>query len=370
VPSRPDTGGARPRATSERHAELLGRPAVRAGRALDAIVVSAFRPVSHLGYAVGLATAMRCRLVVLCSGAAKPAAVVRAAREAGVARYAVIPVPPAYAHPLMAFQTNAFAEHGGGLGDLSLKRNLALLLAHLAGWRTVFLLDDDIFGVTPDAVARGVAALPRGGAVGMPAREFPDNSVVCHANRRTGYEQDVFVSASALVVDCEEVTSFFPRIYNEDWLYMAPAIARGAVVELGSSCQLPYDPFADPERASDQEFGNVVADGLMSLLHRADLTEAERPGYWTEFLARRKAFIGGIAGRTRAEDSAVLAALAAAERRRAGISTAELAEYVVAWGRDRTAWHEALAEVPRGLELAAALRLLGLAEGARLSASV
>jgi ribosomal protein S18 acetylase RimI-like enzyme len=368
APSPPDIGQTRPRATPEKHADLLGRGVADPGRRLDAIVVSAYRPAQNLAYAVELAAAAGCRLVMLCSGAAKPADVVRMAQHAGDMPHAVVAIPHGYTHPLLELRTNARAE-AGGLGDLSVKRNVALLLAHLAGWGSIFLLDDDIFGVTSGALAEAVAALPQAGAVGMPAREFPDNSIVCHANRRTGYEQDVFVSASALVVDCQEVTSFFPRIYNEDWLFMAPAVARSAVVELGSARQLPYAPFADPERAADQEFGNVVADGLMSLLHRADLGEAERPDYWHEFLSRRKAFIGGIAGRTRAEDLPVLAALAAAERRRASISTAELAEYVTAWRQDRLTWREGLVDLPRGLAFTSALRQLGLAQGAHVSAS-
>ena len=82
-------------------------------------------------------------------------------------------------------------------------------------------------------------------------------------------------------------------------MFLAPAVAAGAVTEVGSCRQLPYKPFVDPELAARQEYGNVVADGLMSLLHRGDLGEAERPAYWPDFLARRRDFIGGITSRPR-----------------------------------------------------------------------
>jgi hypothetical protein len=356
-----------PRATPVSHMNLLRNPAADASRTLDAIIVSAFRPAANLRSAMRLAAGGRFRLVVLCSGSAKPRSVLHLASTMDGLRYAVVEIPAGYDRAMADLRTTLVARTTGGLGDLSVKRNIGLLVSQLAGWRTVFFLDDDIRGLTPAHVKKAVAALPAGGAVGMPAREFPDNSIVCHANRRTGYEQDVFVSGSALVVDCARISSFFPRIYNEDWLFMAPAVARGDVTEVGFSKQLPYEPFAHPELAAAQEFGNVVADGLMSLLHREGLGAGVHPDYWEDFLPRRKAFIGGIAERTRRDDRAVLAALAAAERRRAGLSPVELSAYVADWQRDLVTWLDSVAGLPRGLPFTEALRRLGLSSRAWVS---
>jgi ribosomal protein S18 acetylase RimI-like enzyme len=347
--------------------DLLGSTAVDPARALDAIVVSAFRPAENLLPAMRLAAAVGCPLVALCSGPATPGHVRRLASGFDDLRHAVVAVPAGYDHGIVDLRTNLVAPAAGGLGDLSVKRNLGLLLSHLAGWRAVLFLDDDIWGLTAAVVERAVATLPAGGAVGMPAHEFPDNSIVCHANRRTGYEQDVFVSGSALVADCTQITSFFPRIYNEDWLFMAPAVARGAVTEVGSSRQLAYEPFADPELAAVQEFGNVVADGLMTLLHEDDLGTGTLPEYWEEFLPHRQAFIGGIAARTRRDDHAVLAALAAAERRRSSLSPVELSAYVTDWQRDMVTWRDGVARLPRGLPFAEAIGRLGLTRQASIS---
>jgi hypothetical protein len=365
--SAPAAGSKPPRAWTETHLDLLGTASAGPARRLDAIVVSAFRPAENLAEAMRLAAEVGCRLVALCSGAASAEDVLRAADKVAGLRHAVVVVPPEYDHHVVELRTNAVAETAGGIGDLSAKRNLGLLISHLSGWQTVLFLDDDIRALTRDLVAKAVAALPTGGAVGMPAREFPDNSVVCHANRRTGYQQDVFVSGSALVVDCAEIASFFPRIYNEDWMFMAPAVGRGAVTEVGSTRQLAYEPFADPELAGVQEFGNVVADGLMNLLHRDDLEVATSPAYWEEFLARRKEFIGGIAERTAPEDHVVLAALASAERRRAGILPTELAAYVADWLRDLETWREAVARLPRGLPFGEVASHLHLSEHVAVS---
>lgn len=353
---------------TEAHADLLSRRPGAAGQTLDAIIVSAFRPAENLLTAMRLAAETDLRLVLVCSGAAGPAAVRRLAASIDRLRYAVLPLPHAWAGDSLNHRSDRYAGGAGGLGDLSTKRNLGLVLAHLLAWRSILFLDDDIRDLTPALLDRAVAALPPGGAVGMPAYEFPDNSVVCHANRRTGYQQDVFVSGSALVVNCTETTPFFPRIYNEDWLFLAPTVARGAVTAMGSTRQLAYEPFADPGLAAAQEFGNVVADGLMTLLHHGDMATASRAVYWKEFLSRRREFIAGIAGRTRSDDHTVLAAVAAAECRRAQITTDELAGWVADWRHDLDTWPARLERLPRHLTLANALVRLGLSKGTVVSA--
>src|SRR5262249_51409797 len=133
--------------------------------------------------------------------------------------------------------------------------------------------------------------------VGMRVTNFPDNSVVCHAHRATGGRQDVHVSGSVLAVNCAAPIAFFPDIYNEDWLFFFDDASKK---RLGSSgfCaeQVEYTPFADPERAARQEFGDVLAEGLYALLQN------ERHGnatydYWVHFLKARKDFLNAILAR-------------------------------------------------------------------------
>lgn len=350
----------RPRATSERHAELLvGTPSVTS-RSLGAIVVSASRPAGHLAAPFELARAVNCPAVVLSSGATSVAETLAQASRFPELGAVVIPVGPDDGQQICPLTTDAWGTGTAGLGDLSVKRNLGLLLARLSGWETVFFLDDDIEGLAPTDVDRAMAVLPDEGMAGMPARYFPDNSVVCHANRLTGYEQDVFVSGSAMLVDTTEVSSFFPRIYNEDWIFMAPAIARGAVVEAGESRQLPYDPFADPEKAYHQEFGNVVADGLMSSLHQGGIELASQVLFWQQFLQRRQEFLEDIRERSDQVNARVVQALTAAERRLSAITVDQLIAYVAAWNSDRRAWTETLAMLPRQGDLLASVEHLGL----------
>ena len=148
----------------------------------------------------------------------------------------VIDLPPGYSHPLFDFHglldIRDQLPHACGFHatDLSMKRNLGLVLARMLGWRRIFFLDDDIRDIAYPDLQRTVNMLGRFSAAGMRVTEFPDNSIVCHANRMTGGSQDVFVSGAALAVDCGSEIGFFPDIYNEDWLFFFDAASKGSWV--------------------------------------------------------------------------------------------------------------------------------------------
>ena len=166
-----------------------------------------------------------------------------------------------------------------------MKRNIGLVLARMLGWQRVFFLDDDIRDIAYPDLQRTVDMLGSFSAAGMRVTEFPDNSIVCHANRMTGGSQDVFVSGAALAVECDSDIGFFPGIYNEDWFFFFDAASKG---QLGNSylkaTQLVYYPFAKPERAAWQEFGDVLAEGLYALLHLHMDVEQATSAYWAFFL--------------------------------------------------------------------------------------
>ena len=204
---------------------------------------------------------------------------------------------PGYSHPLFDFRGLLAIKDqlppacGSHVTDLSMKRNIGLVLAKMLGWRRIFFLDDDIRDIAYPDLQRTVDMLSSFSAAGMWVTEFPDNSIVCHANRVTGGSQDVFVSGAALAVDCESDIGFFPDIYNEDWFFFFDAASKG---ELGNShlkaTQLYYYPFANAERAAWQEFGDVLAEGLYALLHlNLDVAQATSE-YWGEFLEARRTF--------------------------------------------------------------------------------
>ena len=128
-------------------------------------------------------------------------------------------------------------------------------------------------------------------AAGMRVTEFPDNSAACHAHRMTRGTQDVFLTGAALAVDVRPKAGFFPRLYNEDWLYFYDDALNGQLASSGRSLtQLVYDPFADPQRAAWQEFGDTLVEGLYALIDDGRGLPYADGDYWRDFLYARQSF--------------------------------------------------------------------------------
>lgn len=344
------------------HAPLLRRLRPGGRPRLDAIVVSAARPACNVRPALRLGAELDVPVLLLCSGEARKDEAQANVEDICGADCTIVDLSGQPELGLPEFETSGFSQaRYGAHGDLSHKRNLALALGRLAGWRTLLFLDDDIFGLEPVKVRRAAAALDHHTAIGMPALEFPDNSVVCHAHRRSGNEQGVFVSGSALAVDLRRADTFFPQIYNEDWVFLAPHLDRRDVAAVGSVRQQAYAPFADPHRAGAQEFGEVLAEGLIGFLHSARLRTVPTLDYWQAFLDERARFIAlTTAGCVAAAALDALPPLQFAERARSEISPAALIEYVSAWLHDLVAWRRFIVELPRVGGLAASIRYLDL----------
>jgi hypothetical protein len=273
---------------------------------LDAIIVPGSRPAAYLDHAVTLARAADCWLLVLCSQRLHGSEVNEFLAARSFTKAIIIDLPPGYSHELLDFpelraiRKELPPEYGFYATDLSMKRNIALILAKMLGWRRVFFLDDDIRDVTYPDLQTTVDMLGSFSAVGMWVTDFPDNSIVCHANRLTRESQDVFVSGAALAVDCGADIGFFPDIYNEDWLFFLDNASNG---QLANSClkatQLAYYPFANARRAAWQEFGDVLAEGLYTLLHLGRNVQHATPEYWGYFLEARRNFLEAILTRSR-----------------------------------------------------------------------
>jgi hypothetical protein len=194
------------------HRELLQTDRRRYRRRPDAIVVPTTRGETHLAAALALGESLGVPVLVLHSppGATQPFG------PPGPTESTVVLTMAESRPALPDLETFRFFPNGS-TSDLHQKRNVALAIAHVAGWRTLFFLDDDIDTPRPGDVMRAVASLDRYTAAGLPALRYPDNSIVCHANRLIGRKQDVFVGGAALAVNVDQADSFFPDLYNEDW---------------------------------------------------------------------------------------------------------------------------------------------------------
>ena len=185
--------------------------------------------------------------------------------------------------------------------DTSLKRNTGLALARIAGWKKVLFLDDDV--KIPDASDLEVVAglLDVYDSVGLKVEGQSDNSVVCYAHREVGGFQESFIGGGALGVSHQQFGALFPETYNEDWFFLLDEHGLAPVAEYGRAIQKPYDPFANPERARGQEFGDDIAEGLFWLLDKGQKISEATSEYWNDALERRREFISRIITRVKQE---------------------------------------------------------------------
>jgi hypothetical protein len=351
-------------------------PAPVAGAGLDAIIVPAARPAKNLQTALGLATETGARLIVLCSLRAHADEVRTLLAEYKLPDAAAVEMPQKSSEwPLRDFETTRWL-HGAGKAvcgarssDLSLKRNTGLLLARLLGWDRIFFMDDDIRWISADTVLSTVSLLGAAGygyrTAGMSVKDYPDNSVVCHARREVGEKQGVFVSGSVLAVDCRLPFDFFPDLYNEDWLFFHRDAAEGRLATPGSIAeQLPYDPFGDPQRAAGQEFGDVIAEGLYALLHSGLRAEAANEQYWEGFLEDRNRVLEVVRQRVPRARShkrkKISRSIGSAQQMLGTITPTMCADYVAAWQRDLARWADLLADLGTASSIDDALNRLGL----------
>jgi hypothetical protein len=310
---------------------------------LDAIIVPSVRRADQLTGAIELAADAGVLLVVLGSRHTQVDEVAEQVARIPGGRALVIDVPADHHHPDLTHSSSGdrFAPMSAGRrSDLSKKRNIGLLLARLRGWNKIMFLDDDIT-LRPYDLANLSAQLDNHQIVGFSCRSFPDNSVVCHANRLIGAPQDTFVTGAALGVHCADLPlPFFPDIYNEDWFFFSEHVARRELLSVGTASQRPYRPFADPARASHEEFGDLLAEGLYALMGAGDGLPHPSIDYWGAFAAARHELLDTIERQLldrfeTNESFLAVESIRASKRQIEAISAQDCADFMAAWADDR-----------------------------------
>src|ERR1700691_1932544 len=162
-------------------------------------------------------------VVFLCSGEAKKEAIADIAKSYPNQPWIAIDGPFPHDGYTQDYETMYTSiAYGNNQSDISLKKNFALLLARLMGWKTVFFLDDDVL-ITKAHFLKAVDLLyqDKVAVVGFSARFFPDHSVAVHARRLAKGPIDSFIGGGAMAVRTDKpILSFFPYVYNEDWLFL------------------------------------------------------------------------------------------------------------------------------------------------------
>jgi hypothetical protein len=326
---------------------------------LDAVIVPASRQAFCLQPAINLAARLDVLLVVLCSKQTRADHVAERVSSSPGARALIVDLPKTWCHPDFPTRTSSQVfrrANGYRESDLSAKRNIGLVLARLHGWNKVVFVDDDVMLSRTDDIARLAGQLDTYQVAGMIVRNFPDNSVVCHARRDAGLPQDVFLTGAVLGVHCNNLPlSFFPDIYNEDWFFFAREAASRELPAVGEASQLTYNPYAKPDRARREEFGDLLAEGLFALMGQVDSSvpldeqlRAADKAYWSRFMEARHNVITetmallGVAGEKSGDHgriSSVLLSLRAAQHHLDHMITAEdCVNFVDAWQDDLEDW--------------------------------
>jgi hypothetical protein len=366
------------------------RAGVRPSR-FDAIVVPASRGVAALDAAANLSIRLGTPLIVLCSRDTRAADAAEHLARIPDCRALIIDVPLAYQHDVIPTRTSVElfrAANAGRNSDLSLKRNLGLLMARYHGWGKILFLDDDIgdsrsgepVSIPVEIVHQLSQQLDSHQVAGLACRDYPDNSVVCHARRLAGLRQDTFITGAALAVNCnDQPLPFFPDLYNEDWFFFSRMAARRDIAHVGYATQAPYDPFANPRRAREEEFGDLLAEGLYALFEdqsgevdyfrRLDAADTR---YWERFIAARESDLHTVRRRlSRVHDrrrpdarlvSRTIESLDAAADQLSDLTAAVCAGFLDAWSADLTSWERAEQQIAAVGSTRAALIELGLDE--------
>jgi hypothetical protein len=250
--------------------------------------------------------------------------------------------------------------------DTSVKRNIGVAVSRMSGWESVLFLDDDIDIEHAEHVVEAASILDEYDMVGLTNVGYPDNSVVCHARRDVGLDQDTFVGGGALLVPPHRTSSFFPRIYNDDWFFLLGEHGLSSVTLIGAVEQQAYDPY-DPDRSKIQEFGDCLAEGVFALLDDDKPVSAAGHHYWSAFLDERRQLIDEVIAAVRSPDfdkparrNQMSDALAAALVCHQAVSPELCVDYLRAWQSDRRQWMGFLNGLPALGDPVKALAWLGL----------
>jgi hypothetical protein len=347
-------------------------------RTVDAVVVPTSRSMTHkrrgIDMAIDLAAESGAPLIVMCSRDAASAASLADLRARISRRRRLDAVTIVLADDTTSLtdfgvdrlEVSLLFRRGGNSrqepwrkvprNDVGRKRNLALLVARAMGWRRILFLDDDVYprpGLTLDlatlsAAARATSAGPAA-VVGWTLREFDDNSVLCRIRSRLHRDQEQFIGGGALLVRVDEKTPFFPAIYNEDWLFLLALLLgeRRSLGEGGDVHQEEYEAYT-PNRARSEELGDILGEGLLSLLAAGDMERAADPAYWCaamrERVRLRNELAADVPALTEPDAAAMSLALDTIEavhatlRREETVWAQRLAEYWPQWTEDLSTW--------------------------------
>jgi len=359
---------------------------------VDAIVVPTIRSAEQLRSAVKLAIDARCQLVTLHSHKF-PSGLASVLGKLGRGMATPLALRPSAAHYLLDLAAGLpQAVHSPSAYDISRKRNLGLLIGRACGWSRVLFLDDDIRRLDVDKLSAASAGLGDYPVVGLQVGKHPDLSVIGHARRLTGDDQKPFISGGSLLLNPQRLNGFFPAVYHEDWLSIINHLRLGEVAVSGQVAQLAYNPFNNPERARFEEFGDILAFGLLWLIEakknaagkdvqpvggeegsavaqRDYWNEAMSTTFWREVLRQRAILLEDLTLRLQLrskQEISPLKSVRAAQLQCGSLSPQEFSSFIRKWIDNLSIWQDRTSCLPKSDSVVKALDKLGLRHVVRM----
>ena len=132
--------------------------------------------------------------------------------------------------------------------DLGLKRTAILEFSRERRFERILMIDDDILP-TPEILSNIIYLLRYYPIASAQVKIFPDHSAIGHIERAFGVRKDVFLSGAFLALRPSAIHSYFPNIYNEDWIFFFNELPKNRIACCGSVQQKQYNPFRNPHIA-------------------------------------------------------------------------------------------------------------------------
>jgi hypothetical protein len=220
--------------------------------------------------------------------------------------------------------------------DLPLKRNYALWHSRKKNYNKILLVDDDIRGLCASILSAGSTCLDNYVLAGCFVTEFPDLSIIYHLEQLYSDEIHPLLSGSFLFLRPNDTLSFFPKIYNEDWLFMIPHISSKTICSFGSITQVPYDPFENLRKVAFQEFGDIIAEGLYSLLSTNQFDIRYHTAVWKSFILERRQLLQFL--KKKIVDKRYLRILETALEINFALNAGDCIAFVEKWESDLITW--------------------------------
>ena len=191
-----------------------------------------------------LAEQLGCDFVALCSGQTQIKEAVGLAREVPGLSWTLVELQEGWSSQLLDFCTARFeaARSPGAATSARSGTSGCCWLEWSAGSGSCSSMTT--FGRTPSWSALRRLRCGQAGRPACPRRlsgQFGRQPRAAGGRHRAGRVRQRVGAA----VDTSRIESFFPDVYNEDWLFLFDAVGLGQVWSSGVVSQEKYDPFAD-----------------------------------------------------------------------------------------------------------------------------